>query len=261
MDGPLEPELAAEVLDRLELDPPEVDVDGLRAAYRAWCEHVPFDNLQKLVGLRADRRPLPGEDPNEYFRNWLADGTGATCWATSNALFHLLTHLGFEVQRLNAAMLDLPEPNHATNRVEVEGRPFLVDAGVLTREPLELGDESVAVDTTGYVVDLARDGDTWVMTFPSVADGRMLCRVFPAPVGVDEYRRRHEATRERSIFNDQLHVTRHIDGSVWALRHRALTRFSEARERRELSDAETKDWLCSTGYSPAIVDAAMAAEH
>lgn len=260
MEGPLDSELAADVLDRLGLDAPAVDVDGLRAVYRAWCEHVPFDNLQKLVGLREGRRPLPGEHPDELFRNWLADGTGATCWASSNGLYHLLAHLGFDVTRLTAAMLDLPEPNHGTNLVEVGDRRFFVDSSVLTGEPLELTGRRTSVDTAGYVVDLAPDGDTHVMTFPSATVGQMVCRVFPGASDAEQYSRLHEATRERSVFNDQLHVTRHVGGSVWGLRHRTLTRFGPAPAQSELSDDETRDWLRSTGYSDRIVEAAMAAE-
>ena len=260
MEGPLDRELAAAVLDRLELDAPSVDIAGLRAVYRAWCDHIPFDNLQKLVGLRDGRRPLPGDHPDELFRNWLADGTGATCWASSNGLFHLLVHLGFDVTRRTAAMLDLPDPNHATNLVEVEGRRFLADTSVLAGEPLEVTDEPVSVDAAGYLVDLTPDGDTHVMSFPSAADGRMVCRIFAGASDADEYTRRHEATRERSVFNDHLHVTRHLGGAVWGLRHRTLLRFDVEPERWELSADETRDWLLSTGYSARIVDVAMAAE-
>jgi N-hydroxyarylamine O-acetyltransferase len=260
MHGPLDSALAGDVLDRLGLDSPTLDVEGLHAVYRAWCGHVPFDNLQKLVGLRMGRRPLPGDDPDEFFRNWLTDGTGGTCWTSSNALFHLLAHLGFDTKRRTAAMLDLPDPNHGTNVVEVDGRRFLVDSSVLSGEPLELTGAPTSTNAGGYDVDLAPDGDTLLMTFPSVADGRMVCRIFAAGSDAEEYSRLHEATREWSVFNDHLHVTRHVDGTVWGLRHRSLIRFGAERTRRELSDDEARDWLRSTGYSAGIVDAAMAAE-
>ena len=260
MLGPLDPALAGDVLDRLGLDSPTVDVEGLHEVYRAWCDHVPFDNLQKLVGLRAGRRPLPGDDPDEFFRNWLTDGTGGTCWTSSNALFHLLRHLGFDAERRTAAMLDLPDPNHGTNIVEVGGQRFLVDSSVLAGAPLELAHAPTSARTGSYEVDLTPDGDTLLMTFPSVADGRMVCRIFPVASDAEQYSQLHEATRERSIFNDHLHVTRHVDGTVWALRHRSLTRFDDERTRTELSDDDARDWLRSTGYSAGIVDAAMAAE-
>lgn len=100
MERAVDGDLAGEVWERLALEPPAVDAEGLRAVYRAWCDRVSFDNLQKLVALREERRPLPGDDADEFFGNWLQDGTGATCWASSNALYHLLRHLGFDVTRL-----------------------------------------------------------------------------------------------------------------------------------------------------------------
>lgn len=261
----MEPELDAAlvdaVLDRLELDRPATDTDGLRAVYRAWCDHISFDNLQKLVALREDRRPLPGDRAAEFFDNWLHDGTGATCWASSGALHDLLACLGFDVTRLTAAMLDLPDPNHATNLVTVDGARFLVDTSVLSGEPIEVGGERTEVHSSGYHVDLTPYGDTWVMTFPSAMADRMVCRVFPNPSTVGTYRRLHEATRARSPFNHQLHVTRHRDGYVWNLRHRTLTRLSTGSiEQSELTDDDTRGWLADAGFAEGIVEAALASE-
>ena len=257
----MDPALVDVVLDRLEVDRPAVDTGGLRAVYRAWCDHIPFDNLQKLVGLREDRRPLPGDHASEFFENWVRDGTGATCWASSNALHDLLAHLGFDVTRLTASMLDLPEPNHATNLVNVDGGRYLVDTSVLSGEPIEVAAERTEIDPSGYHVDLAPDGDTWMMTFPSAVLGRMVCRVHPEPSDIDTYRRLHEVTREHSVFNDVLHVTRHRDGAVWNLRHRTLTRLHGGNpQQTELSDDETRVWLTEVGFSERIVEAAFASE-
>lgn len=260
MERGIEAGLADAVLERLALDRPKADTDGLRAVYRAWCDHIPFDNLQKLVALRQDRKPLPGDDAEEFFRNWLSDGTGATCWASSNALYHLLVHLGFDVVRLTAAMLDLPDPNHGTNLVTVDGSSYLADSSVLSGEPIEAGGDRTMVDSSHYLVELRPEGDAWLMTFPSAMFERMVCRVFAEPADAGTYQRLHERTRELSVFNDHLHVTRHLDGSVWNLRHRTLTELCPAGQQVEMNDDDTRNWLARAGFSERAVDAAIAAE-
>ena len=49
------------VLERLGVERPALDLDGLRGVYAAWCGAVAFDNVLKLIHL-ADGRPgsLPG---------------------------------------------------------------------------------------------------------------------------------------------------------------------------------------------------------
>ena len=39
--------------------------------------------------------PLPGTQAADFFEHWLAHGTGGTCWSSSNALYMLVTALGF----------------------------------------------------------------------------------------------------------------------------------------------------------------------
>src|SRR5512144_629704 len=112
----LEGALRDRVLARLGFTaPPSADLDGLHAIYRAWCVGVPFDNVRKMIALRADRSPiLPGGHAGPFFEDWLATGTGGTCWPTSNALFELLRSLGFDACRAAGAMRDLGIVNHAT---------------------------------------------------------------------------------------------------------------------------------------------------
>ena len=38
------------ILERLGFSAaPLADLDGLQAVYRAWCEHVPFENVGKVI--------------------------------------------------------------------------------------------------------------------------------------------------------------------------------------------------------------------
>ena len=88
MTSTLDTALVERVLDRLGLtSKPEVSLAGLADLYGAWCRKVPFDNIRKLIHVRAgNSATLPGRTPNEFFEAWLAHGTGATCWAGNGAL-------------------------------------------------------------------------------------------------------------------------------------------------------------------------------
>jgi arylamine N-acetyltransferase len=122
------------VLARLGLPAaPLADLGGLRAIYRAWCANVPFDNVRKMMALRAQNDlPLPGGGAVSFLENWLAGGTGGTCWPTSNALYELLRSLGFEARRAAGSMRDPGIVNHATVKVAIDGRDWLVDSSLLS---------------------------------------------------------------------------------------------------------------------------------
>src|SRR5689334_12079249 len=97
-DAVLSQDLLTRVKHALEL--PEIasaDITGLRQVYAAWCEKVPFDNIRKMISLRSGAGiALAGLDAEDFFENWLENGSGGTCWPSSNALFVLLKSLGFD---------------------------------------------------------------------------------------------------------------------------------------------------------------------
>src|SRR5262245_47747961 len=95
MPASLRIELVERVLERLGLqDRPDVSLPALADLYERWSRRVPFDNIRKLIHVRAnDPRTLPGDTPNEFFEAWLKHGTGATCWAGNGALCELLVAL------------------------------------------------------------------------------------------------------------------------------------------------------------------------
>ena len=107
------------VLEKLGLRSlPAANLDGLWALYAAWCARVPFDNIRKMTALRrCGRHELPGMDAAEFLEFWLGDGSGGTCWPTSNALFELARLLGFEAARIAGDMRDLGVISHASVRV------------------------------------------------------------------------------------------------------------------------------------------------
>lgn len=134
--------LLKQVLARLDIDYlPNPDLHGLKLIYSAWCRKVPFDNVRKLIHLRAQNpSPLPGHEPQDFFSGWLRYGTGGTCWAGSGAFHLLLSFLGFKVFRGVATMLIAPDlpPNHGTVMVDIGGIYYLVDTSMLHGSPMEM---------------------------------------------------------------------------------------------------------------------------
>ena len=135
-------ETVAAVLDRLGVETPARDLDGLRTVYAAWCGEVPFDNTLKLIHLAEGRSwPLPGSSAESFFASWLEHGTGGTCWSGNGALHDLLEALGFDVARAIATMLSSPAavgPNHGSVIVTVEGERWIVDASIPSGTPIRI---------------------------------------------------------------------------------------------------------------------------
>jgi N-hydroxyarylamine O-acetyltransferase len=241
--------------------PPAADLAGLTTLYAAWCRHVSFDNVRKLIHLRS-RSPeaLPGDSPDEFFEAWLRFRTGGTCWAGNGALFALLSALGFDVRRGVGTMLARPNapPNHGTVIAVLDGRRYLVDASILHSEPLLLDESRVTrIDHPAWGVECAlRDGRFHVrwrsMHLPTGLD----CRIDHLSVTREEFRERHELTREWSPFNFEL-TARLIRGDSVvgiALGKRVeLTASGEVTERRLAGDERTRVLIEELGVSPAIV--------
>ena len=220
----LDPALRDDVLARLGLDrPPSLDLAGLTSLYTAWCRRVPFDNLRKLVALAtAKGGPLPGIDPDDFFRAFLAHGTGGTCWPSSEAWLALLRACGFEARRAAAAMLPVPipedsphRPNHGSTIVTLDGTDYVADTSMLSEQPLRLGGTTATTDDPVVGIDADRTGDRWTLRFmPWRPEGRLACELDPAPVGGDVPAQRYEYSRTSSPFNADVHARRNFADKV-----------------------------------------------
>ena len=227
--------------------PPSTDLAGLRALYAAWCEHVPFDNVAKIISLRgAAADPLPSMQAVAFFETWLADGNGATCWPSSNALYALLRSLGFDARRIAAHMQDAGVFNHGTVIVTLDGREWLADSSLLTGIPLPLARETFAAPGLVFNSEVELDGETYmVWTHWPTNSGYMPCRVFPAAVAYHYCAERYESTRERSPFNQRLFARRNREGEMLVLWGNVRYTKSSGRgiESRALSSGELLDSL------------------
>jgi arylamine N-acetyltransferase len=128
----LSSEMLARVLGKLNLrEQPDPDLEGLNRVYAAYCGHVPNDNIQKRIWLVGDKaKPVTGGDPIEFFENWLAHGTGGTCFAASGGLCTLLQTLGFDARRVSGSVIRQgieAHANHGSVLVCLTGTNYLVD--------------------------------------------------------------------------------------------------------------------------------------
>ncbi|MGE5646557.1 MAG: arylamine N-acetyltransferase [Acidobacteriota bacterium] len=257
------PELRATLLElvlrRLGFEKaPPADLEGLRAVYRAWCASVPFDNVRKTIALRTKPDiPLPGGHALEFFESWLADGTGGTCWPTSNALFELLRSLGFRAHRAAGCMRDLGIVNHATVRVTIEGGEWLADSSLLSNAPLPLGPGVYFQEDPVFEAKVEFTNGAHVVWSHAPPNTTYLpCRLVEDGTSHACYLARYEDSRVRSPFNQRLYARRNRPGEILVLVGR--TRFSrtvEGVENRDLSPDQVCEVLHrEIGLSKAIID-------
>lgn len=216
----LDAAMRGRVLERLGLRAaPATDLDGLRTLYRAWCACVPFDNVRKMIALRRGDAALPGGHADDFFAHWLSDGTGGTCWPTSNALHRLATALGFVVERVAGSMRDSGHVNHGSVRAHVDGQRWLIDSSLLFEAPLPL-DRGVYVGPDpvfAVEIEPVDDGNHLIWADVPPNPEYLPCRLFAGTVTHAFCLERYEASRERSAFNERLYARRNRPGELLVL--------------------------------------------
>lgn len=254
---PLPGALRDAVLTRLGFSrTPPLDVDGLAALYRAWCENVPFDNVLKFIALRdAAEAPLPGSEAEDFFAAWLEEGAGGTCWSSSNALFSLLEASGFAARRAAGSMGDLGVPTHGTVKVRLDGQDWLVDSSMHTNAPLPLAEETFLHDDPLAPVEIEAADESHLIWFWTPT-GYLPCRLLLDLVDLPFYQERYEASRERSPFNQRLYARRNAPGEARLLRGNVRTVTTAAgTESRTLTPAEVCQSLREEiGLSEALIE-------
>lgn len=236
---------------------PSPDLDGLRALYAAWCAHVPFDNVRKMIVLRADGlRPLPGGDAADFFEHWLANGAGGTCWPSSNALFELARACGFAARRVAGSMRDLGIINHASVKVRIDGADWLVDSSALTNEPLPVDGRLFVTADPVFAAEVEPvDGTHIVWTHTPPNSAYLPCRLLVDPADHVQYASGYEASRTRSPFNQRLYVRRNHPGELVVLI--GSTRFirtAHGLESQDLSPDELRRTLAEqVGLSDTLI--------
>ena len=205
--GKLPPQLLERVLGGLGFaEVPEPIFENLRAIYAAWCQRVPFDNVRKLIHVRAGNSgPLPGSTAEDFLEAWLKHGTGGTCWAGASTFHALLASLGFEVARGVGTMLVAPDlpPNHGSVRVTLGEARYLVDCSILHGEPLRLEEDAeTRIEHPAWGVRCSmRDGRWHVWWRPLQKPDGFECRLERFGATRREFQNFHDQTRGWSPFN------------------------------------------------------------
>jgi N-hydroxyarylamine O-acetyltransferase len=217
--APLPPALVDRVLARLAIERPRASLAGLSALYGAWCRRVPFDNIRKLIHVRAgDAGRLPGDESRDFFEAWLRFGTGGTCWAGNGALRDLLAALGFDARCGVATMEVRPgiPPNHGTVVVHLDGERWLVDASILFGEPLRLDERApTGVAHPAWGVQCRPDRGTWTVRWrPMHMPEGLDCHLNELDVPRTRFHELHEGTRAWSGFNYELSARINRDDRV-----------------------------------------------
>ncbi|MDC0033325.1 arylamine N-acetyltransferase [Alphaproteobacteria bacterium] len=227
-----EPKLSSEILThiliKLDLaEKPECNLVGLNRVYAAYCGHVPRDNIQKRIWLTGKQNtPVTGGDPIEFFENWLAHGTGGTCFPASGGLHTLLCALGFDAKRVTGCVIRDGieyDANHSSVMARVDGADFLVDPqqASFTALPIIPGKTSSAGNGIHSTRTVPVPGGFELQSFPGSNRQEPLrirfylenCFVSHA-FFLENYAL--SAVRElgRSPFNDTLIVSRRFPGSL-----------------------------------------------
>jgi N-hydroxyarylamine O-acetyltransferase len=247
--------LLGRVTNRLGIpDTVPVSREGLELVYGAWSRTVPFDNIRKMISLRAGDQCLIGHDANEFLGNFLDHGSSGTCWPSSNALFALLTSLGFDARRVAGAMFNMPEINHGSVKVRLEEVDWLADSSMLSGVPLPLT-ETVFVSTAAVGVEVEPVGDShFIWTdFPPLPEF-VPCSLRLDPVDAAFYAERYETSRETSPFNERLYLRKVTsEGLVVFLGHTRFLRTVNGLEIQELS----REGLCAALHQDAGISEAL----
>jgi N-hydroxyarylamine O-acetyltransferase len=240
----------------------EPNLENLRRLYAAWCQLVPFDNVRKLIHVRAGfATPLPGSTPEDFFEAWLAHGTGGTCWAGAGGFHALLVALGFTAQRGVATMLVVPDlpPNHGTVRVTLGAENFLVDCSILHGEPLRLDTQvETSVKHPAWGVRCAERDGRWHVTWRPLhkLDG-FECRLEYFGAELAEFQKFYNDTRGWSPFNYEVTARLNRGDRVFGVAFgKAVSLEGDGNTHEQpISQAERRRVLIEEmGFSEAIIN-------
>jgi arylamine N-acetyltransferase len=224
----LSADLLARALCKLDLTSEfTLNLAGLNRLYAAFSQHVPNDNIQKRIWLAGDRsKPVTGGDPIEFFENWLAHGTGGTCFPANGALFALLRAIGFDARRISGSVLmeGIEQGgNHGSVLVRLDGIDYLVDAqlAAFTALPLVQGQSTSTGNGIHDIsaVPVAEGFD--VQWYPGSNRQKPLVMRPELEMGhVDhdyflaQYALSASPYHRRSPFNEALFIARHFSESI-----------------------------------------------
>lgn len=257
----LEPSLVTDVISQLGLpSAPCRSPVGLTQLYCAWCRHVPFDNVRRLLQLKSGQDgPLPGVPAAKFFADWLRDGTGGLCVPTAVSWHALLIALGFDASRVVAAIGDDLTPNHLTVVVRLDAAEYLVDTVNLCEGPVALSAGGTASDgvPSAYAVAVESFGDSWRLHYRSPTQrGHHTCTLLhwdaPEDLAVELYRTTQAAAQFRQ-FNAVNYSRRNLDDGIIVVAGLNVARISvDGVVRHEVVSDLQEVLVGEIGYSTEV---------
>jgi N-hydroxyarylamine O-acetyltransferase len=211
---------------------------ALSGLHRAHATHVPFENLDILLGrpIRLDLESLQAKI--------VGDRRGGYCFEQNTLFAAVLEHLGFAVTRLAARVrlgaTRVAPRTHMLLRVDVEGTDYLADVGFggeCLLEPLLLA-PGVETSQYGRIFRLLEDAGVWVLQLRHGALWDDLYAFTLEPqLAVDfEVANHYTSTHPSSIFVQHPFVQLTTPEASYRLFDRRLSvRRDEVVESRELA--------------------------
>jgi hypothetical protein len=146
-------------------------------------------------------------------------------------------------------MFDLPDINHGSVKVRIDGVDWLVDSSMLTGEPLALTDKlSIRSDAAVRTEVEPREQGYLIWTdFPPLPEF-IPCGLRDDPVDLAFYENKYEWSRDVSPFNERLYFRKVTPkGLVVILGHTMFRRVGEGLDIRELKANELLSTLHEVG--------------
>jgi arylamine N-acetyltransferase len=219
-------QLFERVLSKLGLtEQPGPDLVGLNTLCAAFSGNVSNDNIQKRIWFAGEQTtPVTGGNPIEFFENWLAHGTGGTCYPINNAIYTLVRSLGFDARRIagsNVVEGFDTDANHGSMLITLERIDYLVDAQFAAFKALPLMPGQAASTGKGiHDIEAVPDEDGFHVLWYAGHNREQPIRFNLTPkydpvdyaIFLTLYER--STSNNRSPFNESLYISRHFSDSI-----------------------------------------------
>lgn len=191
---------------------------------------VPFENATQINRLHEVGPKISSTEL--VINDFLSHGTGGTCFALSSALAELLVLFGFDARlclgRVGPYTGRSYSPNHGAVIVHLGGRRLLCDPGLVFQRPILIPPPERSrmcrnVRECELLVEQNRHEHVLVL-FRTPRGFHQHAMVDPAPASRQEFERAWMASFDPLVPADHLYMNKIIDGCLWTVRDRELTR-------------------------------------
>jgi N-hydroxyarylamine O-acetyltransferase len=229
--------------------PLDASLPTLQALHAAHATHIPFENVDVLLGRGVD------VDPAALHRKLVAGSRGGYCFEHNLLFGAVLQELGFDVTYLSARVrlgaVGVRPRTHMLLLVSFAGSRWIADVGfgsdgLLAPVPFDPAAESAQSLRTYRIVP---EGTWWVMQARGAGDWRDLYAfTLDAHERIDyEVLNHYTATHPRSIFRSLLLVHRvFLDRRVTLLNRELTIETGTGVTTRVLTEKEALDALGET---------------